>query len=94
MDRCARWHAACLVQSTEEQDRLDGLGTIWAGIHGPTRDLIMDGEAGLARQARPISTTIAMASSSCRGPNHIKSPQIDRSGAMLRDTMRRVITQI
>ena len=46
IDRCARWHAACLVQSKGEQELLGALDTIWVGIHGPMRELIMDGEAG------------------------------------------------
>jgi hypothetical protein len=48
IDRCTRWHAACLVDSKEDHVLLDALNRIWVGIHGPMRELIMDGEAGLA----------------------------------------------
>jgi hypothetical protein len=48
IDRCTRWHAACLVQSKADHALLDALNSIWVGIHGPMRELIMDGEAGLA----------------------------------------------
>ena len=48
IDRCTRWHAACLVPSKEYHILLDALDTIWVSIHGPMRELIMDGEAGLA----------------------------------------------
>ena len=37
IDRCTRWHAACLVNSKEDHVLLDALNTIWVGIHGPIR---------------------------------------------------------
>ena len=48
IDQCTRRHAACLVQSAEEQELIDALDTIWVGMHGPMRDCILDVEAGLA----------------------------------------------
>ena len=36
------------MQTKEDQELLGALDAIWVGIHGPTRELIMDGEAGLA----------------------------------------------
>ena len=37
MARCKEYHVL-----------LEALNSIWVGIHGPMRELIMDGEAGLA----------------------------------------------
>jgi hypothetical protein len=48
IDRCTRWHAACLVQSKEDHALLEALNSTWVGIDGPMRVLIIDGEAGLA----------------------------------------------
>ena len=51
IDRCTRWHAAYLLPSKEEAILIDALDTIWVGIHGPMKELIMDGEAGMAASA-------------------------------------------
>ena len=48
IDLCTRWHAACLVPTKADTVHVDALNTIWVGIHGPMKELIMDGEAGLA----------------------------------------------
>ena len=48
IDRGTRWHTACLLQSKEDHALLEALTSIWVGIHGPMRKLMMDEEAGLA----------------------------------------------
>ena len=48
IDRCTRWHAACLVTTKEERVLIDALDSLWIGIHGPMRELFMDGESGMA----------------------------------------------
>ena len=93
IDRCTRWHAACLVPSKEDHILLDALDTIWVSIHGPMRELIMDGEARLAvsHEAKQYYERHGI-----RFAPRAKEQQvahIDRRGALLRDTIHRVSTQ-
>ena len=93
IDRCTRWHAACLVPFKEDSILLGDLDTIWVSIHGPMRELLMDGEAGL---------TISHVAKQCYERPGVKLVprakeqqvfHIDRRGALLRDTIHRVSTQ-
>eukprot|EP00969_Alexandrium_andersonii_P344773 15240564-Alexandrium_andersonii.AAC.1 len=44
LDRCTRWRAACTVAPKEGTSLTDALNRPWIGVHGPMRELIMDGE--------------------------------------------------
>ena len=52
VDRCTRWHAAIVVPDKTEDSIIRGLHSQWISIHGPMRELIMDGERGVAASAR------------------------------------------
>ena len=47
IDRCTRWHAAMIKPDRETQPQLDAIDQ-WVETHGPMKQLIMDGETGLA----------------------------------------------
>ena len=52
VDRCTRWHAAIVVPDKTEDSIIRGLRSQWVSIHGPMRELITDGELGVAASAR------------------------------------------
>ena len=35
IDRCTRWHAACVVENRESQTLIDALDRLWVSVHGP-----------------------------------------------------------
>ena len=47
MDRSIRWHAAKVIPDKTETTLQQALGETWITIHGPPRELIMDGESGI-----------------------------------------------
>ena len=47
LDRCLRWHAAREVPDKTEYTLIKALEEVWFSIHGPTAELIMDGESGI-----------------------------------------------
>ena len=93
IDRCTRWHAACLVPSNEETILVDALGTICVGIHGPMKELIMDGEAGLAASAHAKQYYERHGIQFIPRAKEQQVAHIDRRGALLRDTLHRVTAQ-
>ena len=93
IDSCTRWHAACLVQSKEDQVLLDALNSIWVGIHGPLRELITDGEAGLAAAGRAKQFCDQHGIKFVPRAKEQQVAHIDRRGALLRYTIHRVVTQ-
>ena len=48
IDRCTRWHAACTVPDKHDRTLVNTLDSLWVAHHGPMRELIADGECGLA----------------------------------------------
>eukprot|EP00969_Alexandrium_andersonii_P013837 603530-Alexandrium_andersonii.AAC.1 len=56
LDRCTRWRAACLVASKEGQCLTDARNKLWIGVHGPMKELIMDGQGGSRSQLTPSSS--------------------------------------
>ena len=93
IDICTRWHAACLVNSKEDHVLLDARNSIWVGIHGPMRELIIGGEAGLAAAG---SAKQYYGQHGIKFVPRAKEQQvahIDRRGALLTDTIHRVVAQ-
>ena len=52
VDRCTRWHAAVIVPDETEDSIIKALHSHWISIHGPMKELIMDGESVVAASAR------------------------------------------
>ena len=93
IDRCARWHAACLVPTKEDTALVDALNAIWVGIHGPMIELIMDGEVGLAVSGHAKQYYDRHGIQFIPRAKEQQVAHIDRRGALLRDTLHRVTTQ-
>ena len=47
IDRASRWHAARMVDNKEDTTLVEALLTTWIQIHGPMKELFIDGEAGV-----------------------------------------------
>ena len=50
LDRQVLQHAGRIVPDKEGPTPVDVLDSLWASIHGPMRELIMDGEGGVATE--------------------------------------------
>ena len=94
VDRCTRWHAAGVIPDKTEDSIIRGLHSLWISIHGPMRELIMDGERGVAASARAGSFLSRL------GIKYIpRAPQqhariIERRGKLLRDVIHRIDGQL
>ena len=49
IDRCTRWHAAKLIPDKFETTLTNAIDELWVSTHGAPKELIVDGEAGIAR---------------------------------------------
>ncbi|MFM7983192.1 MAG: hypothetical protein ACKPKO_28115, partial [Candidatus Fonsibacter sp.] len=79
--------------SKEDRVLIDALDTIWVGIHGPMKELIMDGEAGLASSGYANMYYDRHDIQFVPRAKEQQVAHIDRRGALLRDTLHRVTTQ-
>ena len=94
MDRTTRWHAATVIPDKTAETLMKAIDTQWVGIHGPPKELILDGESGIAishdtnayLQRKGIKPHI-------RGKEQ-HARYIERRGALLRDTIHRVEAQL
>ena len=90
MDRCTRWHAATVIPNRTAETLMKAIDTQWVGVHGPPKELILDGESGISlseitesylhRKGIKLHT---------RGKDQ-HARYIERRGALLRDTIHRV----
>jgi len=53
--RCTRWHAGQVIPNKEEATLTAALDACWVGLHGPMKELIIDGESGIT--ASELSNT-------------------------------------
>ena len=92
--RCTRWHAAVLVENRETETLLTALNDAWIAIHGPMKELIMDGETAIAE---PLSSGLFLARQGItyvpRAPDQ-HARYIERRGAILRDQIHRTDAQL
>ena len=50
--RCTRWHAAIEVKGRDTDTLIEGLHDCWIRIHGPPKELLVDGEGGIAEACK------------------------------------------
>ena len=93
IDRCARWHTACLIPSKEDHVLIDALNAMWVGVHGPMRELIRDGESGIARAELARQYDDRHGIKCVPKAKEQQVAHIDRRGELLRDTTHRVTPQ-
>ena len=92
--RCTRWYAAALVPDKSADSFMAALHTTWVSIHGPMRELIMDGETAVA-EAFSSSFLLARLGIKLvvRAPNQ-HARIIERRGALTRDCIHRIDAQL
>ena len=92
--RCTRWHAAVTIPDKTEDTCIKAIDTIWVTTHGPPKELITDGESGIALSKQ---TTVYLARKGVKLHTRGKDQHakyIERRGALLRDTLHRVDGQL
>ena len=94
VDRCTRRHAAVIVPDNTEDPIIKALHSHWILVHGLMRELIMDGEGGVAASFRAGSFLSRL------GIKFIpRAPQqhariVERRGASFRDVSHRIDAQL
>ncbi len=94
IDRCTRWHAAREILGKDEDMLLAAIDEIWISTHGAPKELIVDGETGIARSAKTYQYLAR------KGIKlHVRAKDqharfIERRGALLRDTIHRIESQL
>ena len=51
LDRCTRWHAAKVIPDKNAETLINAIDSVWVQLHGPPKEFIMDGEAGVTANA-------------------------------------------
>lgn len=93
IDRCTRWHETVLIPDKYGPTLIDAIDT-WIGRHGPMRELIGDGESGIARDHDTQEYLKR------KGVKYVpRAPMqharfIERRGALLRDVIHRIDAQL
>merc|ERR1712026_524797 len=94
IDRCTRWHATMLVADTQEATLMHAIENLWVTTHGPPKELIVDGEGGIALSDMTKSYLhrkgIKM---HVRGKDQ-HARFIERRGALLRDQLHKIKSQL
>ena len=94
VDKSSILHGIKETLTKTAEHLLEALMTAWISIHGPTQELIIDGETGVTQsqvmdrefKARGIKLTVRAVSQHAR--------YIERRGALLRQTMRSIDDQL
>jgi hypothetical protein len=94
IDRCTRWHAAREIPGKEDDMLMTVIDELWISIHGAPKELIVDGESGIAKSHK---TTQYLARKGIK--LHVRAKDqharfIERRGALLRDTIHRIESQL
>ena len=92
--RCIRWHAGRVVPDKTMESLIQAIDEMWVSIHGPMKEFIIDGETAIAKgwetreyfKRKGIKEVIRATGMHARF--------IERRGALLRDTLHRIDTQL
>ena len=94
IDRCTRWHAGRVIPNKEEETSTPALAELWVQVHGPMKELFIDGETGIV--ASDLSNTFLRRQSiqlRVRAKDQ-HARLIERRGALLRDQIHRTESQL
>ena len=94
LDRCTRWHAGTLVPDQEEATLTNAIQMCWVGLHGPMKELILDGESGIV--VSELTNTYLRRHGIQLRPRakYQHARYVERRGALLRDTIHRIESQL
>ena len=94
LDRCTRWHAGALVPDKNEETLTNAIHQCWVGLHGPMKELILDGESGIV-VSELTNTYLRRQGIELRGRAKDQHARyVERRGALLRDTVHRIESQL
>ena len=93
VDRCTRWHAGKEVDGKEMATLIAGIDEVWVGIHGPMKELIVDGETALKGGDTQLYMKRKGIHLIIRGPGQ-HARFIERRGALLRDVLHKIDSQL
>jgi hypothetical protein len=94
IDRCTRWHAARVVPSKGDVDLMRAFDEMWVSVHGAPKELIVDGESGIARSQ--LFNTMCNRKGTkliVRGVGQ-HARYAERRGALLKDTVHKIQSQV
>ena len=81
--RCTRWHAAIEVKDKETNTLAEGLEACWLSIHGPMKELILNGEQAVSSIKNAYWLSRRGVKLTVRGVGQ-HARYIERRGALLR----------
>ena len=94
VDRCTRWHASIEVDGKLMENLIPAIDKIWVGLHGPPKELIVDGETAIVRHWEShIYFDQKGIKVHMRAPNQ-HARFIERRGSILRDMLHRMDSQL
>ena len=92
--RCTRWQATTEVDDKLQDTLCDSMERIWIGIYGPPEEIICDGEGGISISD---STRARLSRHGVRLHTRAKDQHAryaERRGALLRDAIHRIYSQL
>ena len=94
LDRCTRWHSAIEITHKTTDCFMHAIHRAWITTHGPMKELIMDGERGVAESSRSTSFLARLGIRlQPRAPlQHAR--YVERRGKLLRDVIHRIDSQL
>ena len=94
VDRCAGWGAAKHIPDRSQMTLVQAMEDIWFSIHGPPKELVTDGEAGIV-QSKSTNAYLSRKGITLhpRGMGQ-RATYAERRGSFLRETVNKIITQL
>ena len=93
VDRATRWQAATVVATKSASDLIDGLDRVWVSTFGPMKELIIDGETGLASEECAAYLDRKGITRRPRAPNQ-HAQFAERRGGLLKEQLNRSASQL
>ena len=93
IDRCTRWYHSIIIKGKTQEALIEALDT-WFRLHGPPKELIMDQETGIQASAETLQFLHRNGVHYEPRAKGQQVPYIDRRGALVREVMHKIISQL
>ena len=93
LDRCTRWHAAMVLPDKTANSLMTAISTLWITQFGAPTEFIHDEERGITAEL----TQLLLATHGVKfvpKPDQKHAQYIERRGALLRDTLHRITSEL
>ena len=94
LDRCTRWHATRVIPDKTEDTLMKAIDELWVSVHGAPKELIVDGESGIAVSAQTAQYLARKGITLHQRAKDQHARYVERRGALLRDTIHRIESQL